>query len=167
MKIAIIAAVANNNAIGIDNKIPWHLPEDLRYFKSITMGKPIIMGRRTFDSLGKPLPGRTNIIVTKERVNHHKNIMIATGIDEAIKIAEQVAIAQSAEEIMIIGGAHIYKQTLSLADKLYLTRIYKSFDADTFFPDIDTGQWHETFREEHFSKNSAVFKYAFTVLETV
>ncbi|MCY4177271.1 MAG: dihydrofolate reductase [Endozoicomonadaceae bacterium] len=166
MKIALIAAVADNNGIGLDNKIPWYLPEDLRYFKSVTMGKPLIMGRKTFDSLKKPLPGRTNIVVTTKRLEH-EGIVVAGNIDEAIDIARQVALTNGAEEIMVIGGAHIYRQTLHLADKLYLTQIHKSVTADTFFPDINIQKWHETFCEQHTSQRDETLKYTFKILEHI
>ena len=132
MKLAMIAAVADNNAIGINNKMPWYLPGDLRYFKAVTMGKPIIMGRKTFDSLRKPLPGRTNIVITRNQHWHHEGVRVCHDLDEAVELAESVALINGNDEVMVIGGEQIYKMALSRADRLYLTRVYQSFDGDAF-----------------------------------
>lgn len=165
MKIALIAAMAENNAIGINNKMPWYLPGDLRYFKAVTMGKPIIMGRKTFDSLRKPLPGRTNIVITRDAGYKHEGVTVVHSLDGALKAAEDVAFINGTEEIMIIGGAQIYQQALPLAHKIYMTHVYKSFEADTFFPSFDKQQWHETFREEHTTEGCETLKFAYTILE--
>ena len=132
IRIAMIAAVAQNNAIGINNKMPWYLPGDLRYFKAVTMGKPIIMGRKTFDSLRKPLPGRTNIVITRDSAWQHKGVKVVHSLDEAISLAEDIALINGNEEIMVIGGEQIYRQALPLADKLYLTRVYQSLKGMLF-----------------------------------
>ena len=112
MKIAMIAAVAENNAIGIDNKLPWYLPGDLRYFKAVTMGKPVVMGRKTFESLRKPLPGRTNIVMTRDSGWSHEGVKVVSNLDEAIAMAESVAMIDGVTELMIIGGEQIYRQAL-------------------------------------------------------
>lgn len=141
MKLALIAAVADNNAIGINNKMPWHLPDDLRYFKSVTMGKAIIMGRKTFDSLGRPLPGRINIVITRNPSWRHEGVRVVHTLDEALLLAETLSCA---DEVMVIGGEQIYRQAIDRADRLYLTRVYQSFDGDAFFPSIIPEQWQET-----------------------
>ncbi len=149
MKIAMIAAVAENNAIGINNKMPWYLPGDLRYFKAVTMGKPIIMGRKTFESLRKPLPGRTNIVITRDENYHFEGIRVVHSLKDALSLAEDVALIDGVQELMVIGGAEIYRQALPQAERLYLTKVYQSFEGDAFFPEIDKSQWQEIAREDH------------------
>ena len=165
MELSIIAAVSENNAIGIDNKIPWSIPDDLRYFKKITMGKAIIMGRNTFESLPGPLPGRTNIIVSRDIHYKHDGITVVNTLEKAIEAARHHASTSGATETMIVGGAQIYQQSLPLVNKMYLTRVYKLFDADTFFPDYDPDQWREIFFEEHVVEGKEKLKYAYTILE--
>ena len=167
MKIAMIVAMAENNAIGINNKMPWYLPGDLRYFKAVTMGKPIIMGRKTFESLRKPLPGRTNIVITRDPSWKREGVTIVNTLKAAFDTAKDVAFINGAKEIMVIGGAQIYQQALPFAHKIYLTRVHKSFEADTFFPDIDKQQWNETFIEKHETEGCETLKYAYTVLERI
>ncbi|MGB0360344.1 MAG: dihydrofolate reductase [Endozoicomonas sp.] len=165
MKLALIAAIANNNAIGINNKIPWYLPGDLRYFKAITMGKPIIMGRKTFDSLKKPLPGRVNIIITRDTGWQHDGVKVVHSLDTAISLAEDIALINGNEEIMIIGGEQIYRQAMDKADRLYLTRVYQSFDGDAFFPEFEEQQWQEISREDIHSKEEESINYSYLVLD--
>lgn len=126
--ISLIVAHDKNRVIGYENKMPWHLPGELKYFKETTMGKPMIMGRKTFESIGKPLPGRRNIIVTRNNEYSVEGIEVANSIDEAIALAGDV------EEIMVIGGEEIFKLVLPIADRLYITRIEHEFEGDTFFP---------------------------------
>ena len=165
MKLALIAAVADNNAIGINNKMPWYLPGDLRYFKAVTMGKPIIMGRKTFDSLRKPLPGRTNIVITRDHSWQHDGVKVVHSLDEAISLAEDVALINGNEEVMVIGGEQIYRQAMACADRLYLTRVYQSFDGDAFFPEVDTQQWRETSREDIQSEEEGSLNYSYLILD--
>lgn len=165
MKLALIAAVADNNAIGINNKMPWHLPEDLRYFKAVTMGKPAIMGRKTFDSLRKPLPGRTNIVITRNKYWHYKGVRVVHSLDDAISLAEDLALINGNEEIMVIGGEQIYRQAVDRADRIYLTRVYQSFDSDAFFPEIDQQEWQETFRKDIQSGDNQPLNYSYLVLD--
>ena len=159
MKISLIVAMASNQAIGLNNKMPWHLSADLKKFKQITMGSPILMGRKTFESIGKPLPGRSNIIISRNTSYHQQDCLVFNTINDA------VAACQQGEEIFIIGGATLYESMLPLADKLYLTEIHKTFDADTFFPPINTGEWREIARENISNDPSVDFSYSFTVLE--
>ncbi|BDH61558.1 dihydrofolate reductase [Lysinibacillus sp. PLM2] len=126
--ISLIVAHDKNRVIGYENKMPWHLPGELKYFKDTTMGKPMIMGRKTFESIGRPLPGRRNIIVTRNNEYSAEGIEIANSIDEAIALAGDV------EEIMVIGGEEIFKLVLPIADRLYITHIDHEFEGDTFFP---------------------------------
>lgn len=136
MKKAIIAAMGRNHVIGNNGDIPWHLPADLKYFKAMTMGKPVIMGRKTFDSIGKPLPGRDIIVVTRAPENYQKEgVQVVGSIDAAI------AAAGEADELMIAGGAEIYQQTLNMVDHMYITRVDAVFDGDAFFPEFDPLEW--------------------------
>lgn len=144
MKLSLIVATANNNAIGRNNELPWHLPQDLKYFKSVTLGKPVIMGRKTFESIGKPLPGRTNIVVTRQKDWKFAGVLVAKSVEEALEIGQQFRNEQDnlAEEIMVIGGAEIYRHALPIADRVYLTRIDANVDgADAYFPELPAKQW--------------------------
>ncbi|UYM13935.1 dihydrofolate reductase [Endozoicomonas euniceicola] len=165
MKIAMIAAVAENNAIGINNKMPWYLPGDLRYFKAVTMGKPIIMGRKTFDSLRKPLPGRTNIVITRDADWYHEGVKVVHSLGDALTLAEDIALINGNDEVMIIGGAQIYKQALDKADRLYLTRVYQSFEGDAFFPEINDSDWIETARQDMQSEDEEPLTFSYLVLD--
>lgn len=165
MKIAMIAAVAENNAIGINNKMPWYLPGDLRYFKAVTMGKSIIMGRKTFDSLRKPLPGRTNIVITRDTEWHHEGVKVVHSLDEALALAEDIALINGNDEVMVIGGAQIYQQALDKADRLYLTKVYQSFEGDAFFPEIDESDWLETARKDMQSEDDEPLTFSYLVLD--
>ncbi len=142
--IAAIVAMAENNCIGKDNDLPWHVPADLQRFKEITRGKPVIMGRKTFlsiyDRLGKPLPGRDNIVISRGGF-HAAGITLCTTLEQALEEAQNIASAKDIDEIFIIGGARIYQQSLPFIERLYLTRIHKPVDGDAFFPDIDEKSW--------------------------
>ncbi len=159
MKIAMIAAVAENNAIGINNKLPWYLPGDLRYFKATTMGKPIVMGRKTFESLGRPLPGRPNIVLTRDPEWNHEGVRVVRDLDEAIRLGESLALIDGVTELMIIGGEQIYLQALPRADRLYLTRVAHSFEGDAFFPELTDGEWLEEAREDHETDDGMKYSY--------
>ncbi|USE37060.1 dihydrofolate reductase [Endozoicomonas sp. SCSIO W0465] len=171
MKLALIAAVADNNVIGINNKMPWYLPRDLRYFKAVTMGKPVIMGRKTFDSLSKPLPGRTNIVITRDKDWQHDGVNVVHSLNDAIALAEALIMAEAPaltngnEEIMIIGGEQIYRQAIDRADRLYLTRVCQRFDGDAFFPDISRQEWQEISREDVKSEDDQPLTHSYLVLD--
>ena len=143
MKLSIIVAVAENGCIGIANQLPWHLPEDLKYFRRLTTGNIVIMGRKTYESIGKPLPNRSNIVISQNPDFHADGIKVVRTIDEALKMAESIAEIDGAPEAFIIGGAQIYRQTLALAQRLYLTEVKKTVTGDAFFPSIDPSQWRE------------------------
>ena len=142
--ISLIVAASENNAIGKGNAMLWHLPEDLKFFKNTTWGMPVIMGRKTFEAVGKPLPGRTNIIVTSNSSWQVEDTITTTSIEDAIKVANET----NAKEIFITGGGEIYKQTLPIADKVYLTRVHTTIDGDAFFPEMDINTWEIVF-EKH------------------
>lgn len=129
--ISLIVAHDENRVIGANNAMPWHLPGDLQYFKAQTMGKPMIMGRKTFESIGRPLPGRRNIVITRNKLYEAEGIELATSLEEALKLAGAVP------EIMVIGGEEIFTQALPLADRLYITQIAHQFEGDTYFPAYD------------------------------
>lgn len=160
MKISIIVAFSENNVIGLNEQMPWHLPADLKHFKKLTLGKPIIMGRKTFASIGSVLPGRTNIIVTRDQHYHVDDpIAIVThSLADALKAAGDV------DEVMIIGGANIYAQALPYANCVYLTRIHQTFQGDTFFPPIDWSDWVEVGREDCEADEKNSYNYSFIVL---
>lgn len=149
MKISLIAAVAKNNVIGKDGKIPWHIKEDLRRFKKITQGHHILMGRKTFESIGKPLPGRINLILTSDKNYKAKGVFTFNLIKNAYYFARK----NKEKELMVIGGSKLYNHFIKRADKIYLTRILKNYNGDTFFPKINYKEWKITFREEHKKEN--------------
>lgn len=135
MIISIIVAVAENNAIGFDNHLLWHISEDLKRFKSLTLGHHIIMGRKTYESVGKPLAGRVNIIISRQENYTIDGCLVAKSLEDALELAKQDS------EVFIIGGGEIYKQALSFADKIYLTRVHAGFTGDTFFPELNLTEW--------------------------
>lgn len=166
MKLSIIVAVAQNNVIGRNNELPWYLPQDLKYFKSVTLGKPIIMGRKTFESIGKPLPGRTNIVVTRQANWQFSGVLVAQSVQEAIRIAEQFCTEQNqrAEEVMVIGGAEIYSHALAIADRVYLTHIdIKVENGDAFFPDLSVTEWQKV--SEMPGESGASLHHSFSIYE--
>lgn len=166
MKISLVVAAADNRCIGIDNKLPWHLPEDLKFFKRVTMGKPIIMGRKTFESIGKPLPGRTNIVITRQGDNY-KSVAVKTAasLDEALRIAEGVAVADGKDEVMVIGGAGIYALCLPRADRLYYTKVHAQVKGDAFFPEVNWREWKVTSQEVHKASGNNPYDYSFFLYE--
>jgi dihydrofolate reductase len=137
MILSLLVAAAKNNVIGKDNKLPWHLPNDLKYFKNLTWGMPILMGRKTFDSIGKPLPGRKSIVITRNESWAEEGVSVVHSIDEAIAKAESFGV----KEIFVIGGAEIFRTALLQADRIYLTRIHQNIDGDVFFPQINEADW--------------------------
>ena len=162
MIISAIVAAANNNAIGINNDLPWHLPEDLKYFKRTTMGKPVLMGRKSFDSVGRPLPGRTNIVVTRNNDFYHSGVEIANSIADGITLAHSLNV----EELFIIGGSNIYDQTKDLWDRLYLTKVDTVIEnATAFFPELNWDNWVLTSEEPHHKDDNNKFDYNFCLYE--
>lgn len=165
MLISLIVAAAKNRCIGINNALPWYLPEDLKYFKRVTMGKPIIMGRKTFESIGKLLPGRTNIVITHNKSYSREGIKVATSLDEALHIAEAVALIDGQEEVMVIGGAGIYQLCLPRADRLYYTKVHAAVNGDAFFPELNWNEWKRVAQEDYPASGNNPYDYSFCVYE--
>lgn len=159
MKISLIVAMAANRAIGLNNQMPWHLSADLKRFKQITMGHPIIMGRRTFEAIGRPLPGRINIIVSRNAGYRQNACYVENDIESAIRTGCRLA-----DEVFIIGGATLYEATLPLAENLYITQINREFEGDTFFPEFDKSRYVETGNESVNNDTTAGFAYNFIKL---
>lgn len=158
--ISLIAAMANNRVIGKDNDMPWHMPADLAHFKKVTLGKPVIMGRKTFESIGRPLPGRKNIVLTRSSSWTHDGVDVVSSPEQAL------ANVNDAEEVMIIGGGNIYKQFLTQADKLYLTFIDLEVEGDTQFPDWQqAGNWTQLEVESHEADEKNNHKYQFVIFQ--
>lgn len=153
--LAMIAALAEQHVIGRDNIMPWHLPADLKHFKAMTLGKPIIMGRKTWDSLGRPLPGRLNLVVSRQPDLQLEGAETFTDLDSALTRAEQWAREQGVDELMLIGGAQLYAQALPQAQRLYLTRIEASPEGDAFFPDYDQAEWERIDSQAHPAEGDA------------
>ena len=159
MIISMIAAMANNRVIGLDNKMPWHLPADLQHFKKVTTGKPVIMGRKTFESIGRPLPGRRNIIITRNSEYTAQGIEVVTRPDAALELVA------TAEEVMIIGGGNIYEQFLPKAERLYLTFIDLDVKGDTQFPDYNkVANWYVKEEQENHPDDKNLSSYKFVTL---
>lgn len=160
-RIALIAAMAENRVIGRENRLPWRLSADLRRFKSLTMGKPVIMGRKTYESIGKPLPGRSNIVVTRDRDYRAQGCRVVHSLEQALEAAA------GHDEVMVIGGAQLYRQTLDRAERMYLTLVKTELDGDALFPQIEMRHWRELERESHRADEKNEYDYDFVTLERV
>lgn len=161
MQLSIIVATAQNNAIGKDNDIPWYLPADLKYFKKTTLNHPIIMGRKCYESIGRPLPKRTNIIITRNQTYQAAGCLVVHSLDEAIAVASESAV----EEVFIIGGGEIYKESLPLCHKLYVTEVAVDINnATVFFPRVDPSAWELIKEESHLADEKNEHDYTFKVL---
>lgn len=165
MRIALIWAMARNRVIGRDNQLPWYLPNDLKYFKRITTGKPVIMGRKTYESIGKPLPNRTNIVVTRDTGFEAAGVKVVHSLDEAIELAEAETLISGADEVIVMGGAEIYAQALPRADRLYVTLVHAEVEGDAYFPEIDLNAYREVMREDYSAEGPNPYDYSFLVLE--
>lgn len=160
MKISMIAAMTEERVIGVKNSLPWKLPNDMKWFRKNTMGKPIVMGRKTFESFGaKALPGRTNIIITRDESYQASDSIVVHSIDEALKAAGDV------DEVMIIGGASFYEQMLPKADRLYLTFVHAELDGDAWFPEINNGDWNKVEKINHKSDDKNRYAHSFVILD--
>ena len=157
--ITLIVAVADNGVIGRENALPWHLPEDLKRFKRLTMGKPMIMGRKTFESIGKPLPGRRNIVVTRDPNYHREGVDVVHGTGEAL------AITAGTPELMVIGGAELFRLFLPLAGRVHLTRVHGNIEGDVVWPALDNRQWEVIERERYESDDRHAYAMTFEVWE--
>ena len=165
MKIVLIAAFAQNSVVGINNALPWHLPEDLKYFKRTTSGKAIIMGRKTYDSIGRPLPNRTNIVITRNSDFKAQGVQVVSSLQAAIDLAREVNFINDVDEVMIIGGASIYEEALPQADRLYLTHVHAEVEGDAYFPAVDFSQWQESSRDDHAASDKNPYDYSFVVYD--
>jgi dihydrofolate reductase len=159
--LSLIAAVADNRVIGKSNRLPWHLPADLQHFKRLTMGKPIVMGRKTWESLPGLLPGRTHVVVTHNPAYRAQGGFVVHSLDEAIETFGDV------EELMLVGGANLYRQALPLAARMYLTRVHIVADGDTYFPAFDPAQWREIAREEGKVDPRNAIPHSFVTLQRI
>jgi len=157
--ISIVVAIATNNAIGKDNQLLWHLPADLKHFKEITSGHPIIMGRKTYDSIGRPLPNRRNIVITRQKDLHIPNVEVVNDLAAAI------ALCKDEKEVFVIGGAEIYRHALPYTQKIYLTTVHQNYEADTFFPELPDSEWKTTAQENHAADEKNSVAYTFSTLE--
>jgi dihydrofolate reductase len=160
-KVALIVAVGWNGVIGRDGKLPWHLPADLKRFKAVTMGKPMIMGRKTFESIGRPLPGRLNIVLTRQPGYQAPGCAVVGTVGEALAAAA----GQAADEVMVIGGAAIYRLFWPLADRLYLTLVAGEFEGDAIFPPFEMSAWREAHREETPADSRNSYATTFLILD--
>lgn len=159
MTLSIIVAIAENNAIGKDNQLLWHLPADLKHFKEITSGHTIIMGRKTYESIGKPLPNRRNIVITRQ-----KDLAI-TGVETVNSLADAIALCETGIELFVIGGAEIYHHALPETNRIYLTTVHKDYDADTFFPQLTANEWSTINQEYHEADEKNSVAYTFSTLK--
>ena len=161
MKISIIVAADENNGIGANNQLLWHLPADLKFFKETTTGHTIIMGRKTFDSIGKPLPKRRSLVISRD-----KDLKI-DGAETFTAIADALAVCNTENEVFIIGGAEIYNLALSFSDRIYLTKVHHEFKAEVFFPEISVNEWKETSRDFHPKDDKNSFDFSFLILDRI
>jgi len=165
MKVALIWAMSRNRVIGRNNALPWYLPEDLKYFKRITMGKPVIMGRKTWESIGRPLPGRTNIVITRNSdYTVPDGVSVVSSLDAALQLAEKICLINGGDEAVVMGGAEIYALALPRAERLYLTQVHAEVNGDAFFPEIDLSRWQELGREDFQASGANPYDYSFVVL---
>ena len=159
--LSIIVAVADNAVMGSNNQLPWRLPDDLRHFKALSLGKPVVMGRKTFDSIGRPLPGRSNIVISRQPGLQIPGCRVVTSIEEAL------AAAQPAPETVIVGGAEIYRQVLPQVARIHLTRVHANVAGDVVFPELQQHQWREVATEYHPADERHAYAFTFSTLERV
>ncbi len=163
MNISLVVAAATNNGIGKDGKMPWHLPNDMKHFKNVTWGMPVIMGRKTFESLGKVLPGRQNIVVSRQAGWNQPGTVVVKSIDDGLFVATET----DAKEVMVIGGGEVYKALFDRAKRIYLTRVEAEPEADTFFPSLDPSWWYLASQKNHEADEKNPFNYSFQVWERI
>lgn len=163
--LSAIVARAANGCIGKDNKLPWYLPGDLKYFKRVTLGKPIIMGRKTWESLKGPLPGRTNIVISRDADYIAEGAKTVQTLDQAVALASDVALIDGVEEAVIIGGAEIYRLALESVQRLYVTEVHAVVEGDAFFPELDGSLWQEAGREDFAAEGPNPYDYSFVVYQ--
>ncbi|OKL40170.1 dihydrofolate reductase [Pontibacter flavimaris] len=159
--IAIVVAAAENNVIGKDNDLIWYLPADLKHFKRLTMGHPMVMGRKTYEAIGKPLPGRTSIVITSQQDYKAEGCIVVHSLEEALTKGREM----DAEQVSIIGGATIYQQALPLTDKVYFTRVHHTFEGDAYFPELPQKEWQVVEQQFHEPDEKNKYSYTFLTLE--
>jgi dihydrofolate reductase len=170
MRVSLIVAMAENGVIGRDGDLPWRISEDLKRFKEITMGKPIVMGRKTWESIGRPLPGRPHIVISRDpayEVVGAEGVDVVASLEAALARAGELIKSGAVEidEVMIIGGAEIYRLALGRADRIYLTEVHRDIEGDTVFPDFDRAEWRETAREGPFTVGHGILQYSFVTYD--
>ena len=165
MNLAVICAMSENRIIGRSNELPWHLPGDLKYFKQTTLGSPIIMGRKTWESIGRPLPGRSNIVVSRNNQLTIEQVQTADSLTGAIKLAREVAVPDNVSEVFVIGGAELYKEAFPLAGRLYLTRVHSEVEGDTYLEGFREKDWIEISRETFNVADHEGHNYSICILE--
>ena len=159
MRLSAIVAMASNRVIGANNALPWRLPDDLKRFKQLTMGHTLVLGRKTYESIGRPLPGRTMVVVTRQKDYAPEGVKVVHSVDEAL------ALAKGDSEVFIAGGAELYAQTMDRVERLYLTRIEREFPGDTYFPEVDLSTWRLIEGEHHAPESAADLPYSFLTFE--
>ena len=165
LKLSVIVAVAENGVVGKNNALPWYLPADLQYFKRTTMGKPIVMGRKTFESIGRPLPGRTNIVISNNPDYSAEGVAVVSSLEQALVYAGEVALIDGTEELMVIGGATVYAAAIPLADRLYVTEVHATVEGDAYLGDINWRPWCESSREHHKAEPPNPYDFSFVVYD--
>ena len=165
MRVSMIVAMTKDRVIGRRGGLPWHIPGDLRHFKALTLGKPVIMGRKTHAAIGAALPGRPNIVITRDAGYASQGVAVVHGLDAALALARGLAKEGGADEVMIIGGAEIYRMALPQAERLYVTEVHAEVAGDTYFPDTPEDSWREISRQHHESGGAGTPAYSFVVLE--
>lgn len=163
MTISLVVAASENNAIGKNNQLIWHLPNDLKFFKNTTWGFPVIMGRKSFESVNKPLPGRTNIVITTNPDWKVETVIVVKNLKDAIQKAAET----NSKQIFIIGGGEIYKQSMDIADSIYITRVHADLEGDTFFPEIDKSKWKLTSNQDFEADEKHAYSYSFQIWEKI
>ena len=163
MTISLVVAASENNAIGKNNQLIWHLPNDLKFFKNTTWGFPVIMGRKSFESVNKPLPGRTNIVITTNLDWKVETVIVVKNLKDAIQKAAET----NSKQIFIIGGGEIYKQSMDIADSIYITRVHADLEGDTFFPEIDKSKWKLTSNQDFEADEKHAYSYSFQIWEKI
>lgn len=163
--LSLIVAMSANRVIGINNSLPWHLPNDLKYFKQATMGKPIVMGRKTFESIGKPLPGRRNIVITRDTDYQAEGIDVVTSLEAAISLGEDICLVDGQEEVMVIGGAQIYQLALEKADRLYVTHVDAEINGDAYFPEVEWPSFTLVAEEAFAAEGANPYDYRFSIYQ--
>ena len=163
LRFSILVAMANNRVIGRDNRLPWHLPADLKHFKFLTMGQTIVMGRKTYESIGKPLPGRANVIVTRQMDYEAPGAVVVNSIEDALRVCEETSMGNA--ENFIIGGEKLYRQALKFCQRMYVTEIIRDYEGNVFFPEFDKNEWEEKQRDKHISAKDDDLEYHFVIYE--